>query len=114
MEDVTNLIEKLELFEERAGIRIEAMSAFVEKKSSDPYRSIQVHGEIYPSQGIELNNDVLIKMMVYDSMGRMVKTSEELYKANDFYGFEAISIWDYIPQVNISKIRIIPKIINEE
>ncbi|MCE5277130.1 MAG: hypothetical protein ABFD92_16495 [Planctomycetaceae bacterium] len=85
------------------------MSAFVAPGLGADY-TLDVHGELRPLQGTDLKTDILIKVVVYDSKGRVMGQDDQEITSSDFYGFEvfAISVF-HLPSNEISKIAIIPK-----
>jgi hypothetical protein len=61
--DITHLIERLELFEERLGIRLEGLYAQI----SDDCRWVTVTGEVHALEGMKLNQNIKIVGAVYDN-----------------------------------------------
>ena len=110
--DVTHLIERLEVFEERAGVRLEAMSAFLDVSNSDESTfRITVRGEIHPRNGTTLSNGVELSLAVYDAAARVVETDSAFYDADTFFGFEAFEMaCFYVPLDKLSRLRLIPKL----
>jgi hypothetical protein len=106
--DVTNLLERLELFEERLNLRLEALQAryFL---STDNVPWLKVCGEAHPRDGVELKKHLTIVVDVYDSAGRVINTgSAWLSEPEKFFGFETFNIvLNILDQPR--KIRIYPK-----
>ena len=62
--DVTHLIERLEAFEERVGVRLEALFAHI-----DEYGDLTVRGEVHPREGATIKENIIVEMGAYDSLG---------------------------------------------
>lgn len=107
--DVTSIIERLEVFEERAGIRFEALSAQLNDHDEDEEYYIQVQGEIHALEGTSLPHDVELKLLVYDSSQRLILSREDSVDSETFFAFDTFYFNGFIPKIEISKIRIIPK-----
>lgn len=105
-QDLTSKIDKLDLFEERAGVRLEAMSALIEDEGNF---WLEVYGEIHAYDGNKLNNDVQLTLSIYDSRGRMIAMDTEKFFAENFFGFEPFEFLNELHTLEISKIRVIPK-----
>ena len=123
--DITHLIERLEALEERNNVRFEALSAFVcrDEYSSEIFRpgdntnlklpanySIRVCGEVHARDGLQIVNNLDIKVTVYDSQGRVLTTNTGVeISANTFYGLQAFEVEFLRPFGEIAKIRVYPK-----
>ena len=101
--DITNLIQQLEAFEERLGVRIEAVSAF-----ADDDDSITVRGELHCTDGTTLAKDVTIQLSVYDTAGRVIGTSQDYVDAESFFGFHTFEITCYDNSRAATKLRLFP------
>ena len=88
--DVSNLIERVESFEERLGVRLEGLFA----RNSDRY--VEVNGELYARGGDELNQDIEVIVTVYDASGRVIAVDDHSFYADEFFGFEPFSILAHI------------------
>jgi hypothetical protein len=106
--DITQLIERLELFEERLGIRLEGLYAEI----SDDCRWVTVNGEVHALEGMKLKQDIRIVGAVYDNFGRVIVTiSWQVFKEK-FYGFQVFLLPITLPpRANITKIRIYPEVL---
>lgn len=107
-QDVTNRIERIEEFEERAGVRLEAIFACQDPEVS----SLQVNGELHPRGGTAIEQDLVLEMAAYDDKGRLVgKTEEHIFK-DEGYGFQTFGLFLHVPiPINtIAKIRLIPRL----
>ena len=105
--DVTNLIERLEKFEQRAGVRLEALSAFAESDDDGEF-TVTVRGEAHSMKGDNLSHDVSVVVSLFDKEGRVVGTSSEYLDSDDFFGFETIDADVELSGTSLAKIRIVP------
>jgi hypothetical protein len=106
--DITHLIERLELFEERLGIRLEGLYAQI----SDDCRWVTVTGEVHALEGMKLNQNIKIVGAVYDNSGRVLDIVENFVFAAEFYGFKVFRLTiELPPRANITKIRIYPEVL---
>jgi hypothetical protein len=106
--DITHLIERLELFEERLGIRLEGLYAQI----SDDCRWVIVTGEVHALEGMKLNQNIKIVGAVYDNSGRVLDIVENFVFAAEFYGFKVFRLTiELPPRANITKIRIYPEVL---
>ena len=101
--DATHLIERLEAFEERMGVRLEALFAYIE------IGYLSVNGEVHPRDGTTIQQDVEVHVDAYDSSGRLVATTQATLSADVFFGFEAFHTMVGLPIRELSKIRVYPK-----
>ena len=86
-QDITSKIERLEAFEERTGVRIEALYAYV-----DQFDHVTLNGEIHPREGLSLKQTVELVLDVYDHHGRLLNTSSKVFLQDSFYGFQSFSL----------------------
>lgn len=107
VEDVSNLIERLEAFEERVGVRLESLSAQLAR--SDDHAYLTVLGEVHPQAGTDLQEDVELVIAVYDSSARVVGTASHSLEASTFFGFETFEIVAEIYVNKVTRVRIYPK-----
>ena len=102
-------IERLEAFEERAGVRIEGLCVTVGTDSS----YFTINGELYPRNGIKLAANVKLVFTVYDKDGGVLGTTQCSFYNDSFYGFEPFSETfdiDVTKEPKIAKIRVYPTI----
>lgn len=103
--DATHLIERLEAFEERVGVRLEALFAHI-----DEHNFLRVNGELHPREGATIKQDVVVHVDAYDSSGRLVANGHGFIPDSDkFFGFAAFSALVNLPIRGLSKIRVYPK-----
>ena len=107
-DDVTSKIERLEVFEERLGVTLESLSAFLQGDGGEGFLLI-VRGELQPRNGAELREDVELMIATYDSSGRIIGTNSRTYYAQTFFGLETFDLGVYLPLSQVSKIRVYPK-----
>lgn len=74
--EITNLIERIDVFEERLSVRIEAISAWIETTHYRPY-AVKVNGELHSLNGMGLKQPVLVVVDVYDMSGRLMGTNNQ-------------------------------------
>lgn len=106
--DVTNRIERLEVFEERVGVTLDSLSAFVEDYGAGGI-CLRVCGEIQARNGTELLGDVDLVVAAYDSSGRIIGTEFKIYCVDKFFGLETFNLAVQIPLSQVSKVRVYPK-----
>jgi hypothetical protein len=102
--DVTDLIERLEAFEDRLGVNLEGLFAEV---SQDGYAN--VNGELHLREGTELERDIEVVATIYDSSGRVLAVDDARFDSDSFFGFEAFSLFMEVGNKKPAKIRVYPK-----
>ncbi len=105
--DITSRIERLEVFEERLGVTLQSLSAFVQDGGADSI--LEVCGELQPLNGTELQGDVELVVAAYDSSGRIIGTSSCSYFADEFFGLETFDLTVLLPMNQVTKVRVYPK-----
>ncbi len=108
VKDVTKLVERLEAFEDRLGVRIESLSAHL-NADDDESVYLVVRGELHPKSGTELEQSIELVVAAYDSASRVVATGSEFFDASSFFGFEIFDVTVEIPVKNLARVRIHPK-----
>ena len=83
--DATSLIERLEAFEDRMGVRLESVGAKVEDMGGDSVY-LKVSGELHPQSGTELRQDVELVIAAYDTSSKIVGTGSRRFGAEGFFG----------------------------
>ena len=107
--DVTSRIERLEVFEERLGVTLESLSAFVEDYGTDG-SVLRVRGELQTRNGTELQEDIALVVAAYDTSGRIIGTSSShYYRVAEFFGLETFECVVMLPLSQVSKVRVYPK-----
>ena len=110
--DCTHLIERLEVFEERMGLRIEALFADWDNENFCPPTSyLTINGEIHSREASKIQQNIRLVADIYDALDRLVARKDKWFDADKFFGFETfeLSIGINVPNVAISKIRLYPK-----
>lgn len=106
--DVTHLIERLEAFEERIGVRLEALFAHIEECMGET-AYLNVKGEVHPREGATIKESIYVHVDACDSSGRLVAMNNDGIEADKFFGFEAFEVEMRLPIRELSKIRVYPK-----
>lgn len=106
--DVTHLIERLEAFEERMGVRLEALFAHIEHLG-DVAVYLTVRGEVHPREAATIKESLDVHVDAYDSSGRLVAMNNDGIDADKFFGFEAFEVEVKLPIPELSEIRVYPK-----
>lgn len=104
--DLTNQIERLELFEERCGVRIDGLNAYVRRGGA----TIAIMGEIHARDGAALDHDIVLVAAVYDSLSRVIAREEKSIQAYKFFGFDTFRIIIDFPTQQLTKIRLYPQL----
>lgn len=108
--DISSIIERFEAFEERVGVRLDALSAYLEGGSEDS--TITVYGELHARNGGVLSRSVDLTLAAYDGNGRVVGRSSTTFDLENFFGFSTfeINIFD-LPVGKLSRLRLIPEVL---
>ena len=85
--DLTNKIERLEALEERLHVSLSGLSAFFEEITPDSLW-LNVRGEIQPTNGPKLSEEIELQIAAYDPSGRIIGTSIESFDPDTFFGIE--------------------------
>jgi hypothetical protein len=101
--DITHLLERLEAFEDRFDLRLNAMSAFM-----DEFNEVVVYGELHPREGMQLKQPVALSVDGYDAAGRIVGGTCSHFKPDQVYGYFSFEAKFVTPVVELAKIRIFP------
>lgn len=106
--DITSLVQRLDAFEERLGVRIEALSAFESKDKYDDDADITIRGELHSVSGTSLEHDIKLEISVYDAEGRIVQTGRDYIDSESFFGFHTFEISCDVTPGATKKLRLIP------
>lgn len=106
--DLTNKIERLQPSEERFGVVLTALSAFIEEIDSSS-RYLNVRGELSAKSGTTLQDDIELVAAAYDSLGRVIGTSSCAYSLENFFSLDTFELTISLPISQILKIRLYPK-----
>ncbi len=114
--DLTRILERLEVFEERTGVRLDALYAKPDGNSgwtiNGNFESgIRINGEVHPREGTSLTKSLKVVADAYDDLGRLICTTDHFFNAETFFGFATFSLLvGGVPTKQITKIRIYPKV----
>ena len=106
--DVTELIKRLERFEQRTGIRVEGLSAFAEEY--DGGFTVTVRGEAHSIDGDEIKSDSKIEVSLLDKSGRVVVVGNEYLEADSFFGFQTLDVPVELSGSSLAKICIVSRL----
>lgn len=106
--DITDLVERMLRFEERLGVKLEGISAFITKEEDSVF-NVRVRGEIHAVAGDEISEDIDLVLSIHDSDGRVIDTTSDCYYAEKFFGFETFDLYCDIDTHRIAKLRLFPK-----
>ena len=106
--EFTRLIERLEAFEDRLKVRLEALKVDI-GKSTAGYDAVWVSGELHPNDGVEIGEDVQLIVDILDDKGRVVNMGSYVFLREKFFGFESFMVMIAASSDDVSKIRVYPK-----
>lgn len=101
--DITDSVERLEAFEDRLSVSLEGLFANIRSDH------VFLNGELHPRDGTELNQDIEVVAIVYDSSGRVLAVQERGFYQDEFFGFEAFSFVLDLSGNEPAKVRVYPK-----
>ena len=108
--EITKIIERLELLEEKFGIAISGMYANYESGDRSFPHMVNINFDLTSLSGGKLERSFHIFASVYNSMGQLLETKSIRINADDFIGFSSVSInlrdLDQAPE----KIRLFPAV----
>lgn len=94
--EVTHLVERLDLLEEKLGILISGLYATVETahRLDGDYdvRYIKINFDLSSVNGGNLKRDFLITASAYNTAGQLLETTCTYINADRFMGFQSISM----------------------
>lgn len=98
-------VERLEVFEERAGVKLEGLCVRISPDSN----RFEVNGELYPRDGLHLSRTVELVFTIYGKDGGVLSTTSQTFYKDSFYGFEPFSVDIYnVEASKVGKIRVYP------
>jgi len=100
--ELKNSIERLELFEEKLGVRLDNLSV----KIDDKYK-MKVLGEIF-STDESLNQNIFLNVNLYNHDGDLVNTQKRFFNKEKFMGYDTFKFYFYEENIALetSKLRI--------
>lgn len=108
--EITGIVERLELLEEKFGIVISGLYAKYEFHKLDPNSFyIYINFDVASLNGDRLGRNVFIKASVYNSDGQLLNTARTYLKAENFIGFSSESLFLTCDQEPV-KIRLFPSV----
>jgi hypothetical protein len=106
--DFTRLIVRLEAFEDRLKVRLNALKVDI-GKSTTGYDGVWVSGELHPHDGVVIGEDIQLVVDILDNEGRVVNMGGYVFLRENFFGFESFKIMIVTSPDDVSKIRVYPK-----
>ena len=111
--DLTDRIERLEAYEERCGMRFEALSAFVEatwgRDPSEHGWAVTVSGEVHATNGERLPRPIRVTAALYDAKGRVAWRFAVDIGSGTFFLLEPFRLeQDWLPVGDYSRILVYP------
>lgn len=106
--EITELLERLEAFEDRIGVRLDALYAYYEDHWDEQQGKIEVHvlGEIHVCGGTQLEKSVDVDLAIYDAAGRLVATTGQSIDEDTFFGFETFHLTCDVMKNQLARIRL--------
>ena len=107
--EITNIVERLELLEEKFGIAISALyaSCYYQSYGSPPYHEVTINFDVTSLSGRGLERSFNISASAYNAAGQLLGTSSTYINNEEFMGFCPGSILCHLDQVP-AKIRLFP------
>jgi hypothetical protein len=105
-------IERLEVMEEKFGITFEGINAIITYNDSSQNQGkwLKIYLEVHSKDGCEIDNDILINAVAFDSEGVILgKTVSKLSK-DKFFILDCIEIHMFDLMTIPTKIRIYPQL----
>jgi hypothetical protein len=106
MVDISSLVEHRPLFEERLGVRIQSVSAFLDDSPTWPH--VTVRGEIKVRTGTRLATNTKLMVGAYDMAGRVVGTEWAEFYKDGFFTMEVFEVAISISTTKIARILLYP------
>ncbi len=107
--DITDLIERNRAFEDRVGVRLDALYCSVEGPDDDGDLLLHLNGEMHAVSGTTIESDVDLVMSLYDERGRLVETESDYVPEDGFFGFHTFSFSAYLKKGPPARVRLFPK-----
>jgi ankyrin repeat protein len=108
-QEITKIIERLELLEEKFGIAISGLYSTCEYEpyGTPPYHEVKINFDLISVSGGKLERSFNVIASAYNSAGQLMQTDSTRIYADDFMGFSPISITLHLDQ-SPEKIRLFP------
>lgn len=101
--DITHVIERLDLFEERMKVRF--ASLFATAGEEDWGIAISVNGELHPAGGTGLEQDVEVVADILDGNGRLIVRDTQRFSSEEFFGFQSFHFYISASAFRLNQIR---------
>ena len=82
-ENIELSVERLEAFEERLGVSLEGLFAYIQ---SNQY--IKINGELHSRNGNEIDQDIQLMISAHNAAGSVLNATTTTIRANSFFGLE--------------------------
>lgn len=111
LEDITAKIERLEVVEDRLGVALRGLSAFVDRHDfqGNVVSDIYVQGELYGEMDPDPTRWVRIHIEIYDTTATLVTRSFVGIRADKFLGFDSFDRKLQVINKKDIRIRIYPE-----
>src|SRR4051794_23800538 len=107
--DVTHGVERMEMLEERMGIRLQGLMATVANEMAhDGTHELEVNGEIYSTSGGALDQALELQVVAQNEKGQVIGVSMIYLSEDSFAGYEALSETVYCKAFP-TRVKIVPK-----
>ena len=106
-QEITKIIERLELLEEKFGIAISGLYASYVDRPEYTYDQVTINFDLTSLNGGQLERSFSMVTSAYNSAGQLLETDKTHIDADDFMGFSPVSITLYLDQMP-EKIRLFP------
>lgn len=109
VEELTNVVERLELLEEKFNVEISGLYAALELVGVNSYY-LSVNFDITSRTGGAIDNNVRFRINLYNSDGQLMRTDDRMIYSHEFVGLDTINFSLDLPSKEQKpyKIRIFP------
>lgn len=107
--EITNIVERLELLEEKFGIEISGLyaSCYYQSNGTPPWHEVIINFDVTSLSGGVLERNLKISASAYNPTGQLLGTTSSYISIENFMGFSPISITSHLDQ-EPAKIRLFP------
>ncbi len=106
--EITQNVERMELLEERLGVRLQGLMATVDDEVVGSEHKLKIAGEIYSASGGSLDSDVMVDIVAQNEKGQVVGMLSLFINRDKFVGYEAFSDSIYCKAFP-TRIKIVPR-----
>ena len=100
-------IERLEIMEDKFGVTFEGLNAEIDQDES--ILTLNVYGEMHPTNGTSIKQDLAITVTAFDSEGKIIAITETTVYEEKFFALENFHMQIYDITSKPVKIRVYPK-----